>query len=289
MLSATPALFFFCLVMPTLGFGTLGGSFSPLFLFGLIVTSDLCSIPKSPAFESTNSGYGVATVFVTSPFPKSDMLFKCVLPIFKEVPDHGVGADPIFWTTRDGTLIAADWAEGFLRAIMLRMDAWDRLLKSKRDGQLLIPILALCGDENGESLLGLPPEDEDRVMQEAVEFVAAGGRGPRHAGGGRVRPGVRHRDRRLLAQKRTEANLDAAHARPIVRSPPILKQSRSQRSVPLRVRQQVQEMLRQGRLKKTSPGPPRFSPDAYGATAGEARPSRHGDLATSKSDALSKS
>jgi uncharacterized protein len=81
--------------------------------------------------------------------------------------------DPIFWTTRDGTLIAADWAEGFLQAIMLRMDAWDQLLKSKRDGQLLIPILALCGDENCESLLGLSAEDEDRIMQEAVEFVPA--------------------------------------------------------------------------------------------------------------------
>src|SRR6266545_2834567 len=65
--------------------------------------------------------------------------------------------DPIFWATRDGTLIAADWAEGFLQAIMLRLDAWDRLLKSKRDGHLLIPILALCGEENGESLLGLSP------------------------------------------------------------------------------------------------------------------------------------
>jgi uncharacterized protein len=75
--------------------------------------------------------------------------------------------------TRDGALIAADWAEGFLQAIMLRMDAWDRLLKSKRDGQLLIPILALCGDQNGESLLGLPPEDEDRIMEEAAEFVPA--------------------------------------------------------------------------------------------------------------------
>lgn len=81
--------------------------------------------------------------------------------------------DPIFWATRDGTLIAADWAEGFLQAIMLRLDAWDRLLKSKRDGHLLIPILALCGDENGESLLGLSPEDEDRMMEEAVEFIPA--------------------------------------------------------------------------------------------------------------------
>jgi len=63
--------------------------------------------------------------------------------------------DPIFWADRDGTLIAADWAEGFLQAIMLRADAWGSLFKSKRDGQLLFPILALCGDKNGESLLGL--------------------------------------------------------------------------------------------------------------------------------------
>jgi uncharacterized protein len=86
--------------------------------------------------------------------------------------DHNA-FDPIFWAARDGTVIAADWAEGFLQAIMLRMDPWDRLLKSKRDGQLLIPILALCGDENGESLLGLSPEDEDRIMEEAAEFVPA--------------------------------------------------------------------------------------------------------------------
>jgi uncharacterized protein len=81
--------------------------------------------------------------------------------------------DPIFWATRDGTLIAADWAEGFLQAIILRMDAWERLLKSKRDGLLLIPILARWADESGESLLGLPPEDEDRIMEEAAEFIPA--------------------------------------------------------------------------------------------------------------------
>jgi hypothetical protein len=38
-----------------------------------------------------------------------------------------------------------------------------------------------------------------------------------------------------LAQKRTEANLDAAHARPIVSSAPIRKEGWPQRSVPLRV------------------------------------------------------
>jgi uncharacterized protein len=80
---------------------------------------------------------------------------------------------PVFWADRSGMVIAADWAEGFLQAIMLRADAWEPLFKSKRDGQFLIPILALCGDENGDSFLGLPPEEEDRVMEEATEFVPA--------------------------------------------------------------------------------------------------------------------
>jgi uncharacterized protein len=91
--------------------------------------------------------------------------------ILRQVADDDL--DPVFWVDRDGTLIAADWAEGFLQAIMLRADAWERLFKSKRDGQLLIPILALCGDENGESLLGIPPDEEDRIMGEAAEVVPA--------------------------------------------------------------------------------------------------------------------
>jgi uncharacterized protein YecA (UPF0149 family) len=56
---------------------------------------------------------------------------------------------------------------------MLRMDAWSRLIKSKRDGRILFPIFALCGDENGESLLGIRPEDEDRVMEEVTELIPA--------------------------------------------------------------------------------------------------------------------
>ena len=89
--------------------------------------------------------------------------------ILRQVRDDAF--EPVFWADRDGTLIAADWAEGFLQAIMLRADAWKRLLKSKRDGQLLFPILALCGDANGDSLLGLTPDQEDIVMEEATELI----------------------------------------------------------------------------------------------------------------------
>jgi uncharacterized protein len=41
--------------------------------------------------------------------------------ILRQVADDDL--DPVFWADRDGTLIAADWAEGFLQAIMLRADA----------------------------------------------------------------------------------------------------------------------------------------------------------------------
>ena len=91
--------------------------------------------------------------------------------ILRQVADDDL--EPVFWADRDGMLIAADWAEGFLQAIMLRADDWEQLLKSKRDGQLLVPILALCGDENGDSLLGIPPNEEDLIMEEAAEFIPA--------------------------------------------------------------------------------------------------------------------
>jgi uncharacterized protein len=80
---------------------------------------------------------------------------------------------PVFWCARDGTFIATDWAEGFLQAIALRVDAWEPLLKSKRDGPVLFPILALCRDENGDSLLGVSPDEEARAMEQATTFIPA--------------------------------------------------------------------------------------------------------------------
>ena len=44
-------------------------------------------------------------------------------------------------------------------------------MRSKRHGRLLFPILALCADEHGDSALGLEPDEEDRFMAEAAEFI----------------------------------------------------------------------------------------------------------------------
>ena len=68
-------------------------------------------------------------------------------------------------------MIVADWAEGFMHAVALRADAWEPLLRSRRHGRLLFPILALCADEDGESVLELDPGKEERFMAEAAEFI----------------------------------------------------------------------------------------------------------------------
>ena len=49
-----------------------------------------------------------------------------------------------------------------MQAVALRADAWEPLLRSKRLGRLLLPILAVCADEDGEFVLGLDPGEEAR-------------------------------------------------------------------------------------------------------------------------------
>ena len=79
--------------------------------------------------------------------------------------------EPLLWSDVDGTVIGTDRAEGFMQGVGLRATKWERLFRSEDGAGLIFPILALCGDENGESLLGLEPEDEDRIVAEATLFT----------------------------------------------------------------------------------------------------------------------
>lgn len=90
--------------------------------------------------------------------------------ILRDIADDALA--PIFWEDRNGTLSAADWAEGFFEAIKLRPDAWEPLFASKRYGRLLFPIvLSLCGDDHGASLLGAPPEVEERMVEGVPKLI----------------------------------------------------------------------------------------------------------------------
>jgi uncharacterized protein len=79
--------------------------------------------------------------------------------------------DPIFWTDRDNRITGADWAEGFRQAIRLRGSAWKPLLTSERDRYLLVPMFALCLDGDPTTGLGLPPDQAQRLTEEAIEII----------------------------------------------------------------------------------------------------------------------
>ncbi len=78
---------------------------------------------------------------------------------------------PIFMETPGGDVIASDWAEGFRQAIALRHDAWEKLVRSQKHNHILVPILALCCNDDGDSLLDLPEEAENKFFEEAGELI----------------------------------------------------------------------------------------------------------------------
>ena len=77
----------------------------------------------------------------------------------------------IFFEDTDGTMLAELWAEGFVTAIGLRLDAWAPLLKSKRHVLLAYPILGLCDDESGQPALGFDLKVQHQLSHEAPQLI----------------------------------------------------------------------------------------------------------------------
>lgn len=91
--------------------------------------------------------------------------------IIRSLEDGARDPDPIFWKNRDGEPIAGDWAEGFLDAMRLRFEAWQPLFDDQDASDALLPILGLCSDENGESLLGFDEKTDDKLAADAPEVI----------------------------------------------------------------------------------------------------------------------
>ncbi|SNS79784.1 uncharacterized protein SAMN05421770_102370 [Granulicella rosea] len=89
---------------------------------------------------------------------------------FKEIQETLAGGEwtisPIFWETDTDEVIAEDWAEGFMVAVRLRFDAWEPLFLHPEDSDILLPILALCHDDEGEPFL-----DEEVRSDELLKKV----------------------------------------------------------------------------------------------------------------------
>jgi uncharacterized protein len=79
----------------------------------------------------------------------------------------------VFWTSPDGeTVIAVDWAEGFVDAMKLRAEAWLPLLQDRTASVLLVPIVGLCADEGGGPLLARDgAENTAELLAEAPAMI----------------------------------------------------------------------------------------------------------------------
>jgi yecA family protein len=71
--------------------------------------------------------------------------------IVRGFQENPLNFDPVFWETKDGLVIAADWAEGFYDAINLRTKAWKPLFQDRTSFKLMKPIMILCGKQEGAS------------------------------------------------------------------------------------------------------------------------------------------
>ncbi len=79
--------------------------------------------------------------------------------------------DPIFWKTKDGSVVAGDWAEGFLDAMDLRSQEWAEMIEDEKESHPLIPILGLAGSENESPLLAGGSEKLASLRADATDLI----------------------------------------------------------------------------------------------------------------------
>jgi uncharacterized protein len=140
------------------------------FLTGILVGPDLVMpsewLPRilggeKPVFESTEQAQEVLAAIMGR-----------YNEIAQSLDGHPDDLNPIYWENAEKNIvIAADWAEGFLEAVEMRADAWLPLIRDKKAGILLMPILALCGDREEQSMLPLDAETEAEIVAEAPEMI----------------------------------------------------------------------------------------------------------------------
>jgi uncharacterized protein len=135
------------------------------FLTGIAIGPEL--IPPSEWLPRIWGGKAPELTVLDQAGPVVGLIMARYNEILREAADDVLA--PVFWTTRDGECIASDWGEGFLRAIRLCGEAWDPLFASEQ-GTWLLPILSLCRRDGGP-LLGLWPDADDHLLEQAVELI----------------------------------------------------------------------------------------------------------------------
>jgi uncharacterized protein len=75
---------------------------------------------------------------------------------------------PILYEAPDGRMLAADWAEGFMDAFGLRVDAWDALFEDEDDKFLMASIMAQLNDREGKPFFEASLEEMQEIREECA-------------------------------------------------------------------------------------------------------------------------
>ena len=119
---------------------------------------------KAPQFESEDQMGKVIDIVIGR--------YNEIATCFDSDPEK---FEPIFWEEPEGKVIASDWAAGFLEAIALRPEAWERLIRHRQAGILLTPLLILGDVERHAGRLGAADEVKlSTVMPDIIPACVVG-------------------------------------------------------------------------------------------------------------------
>jgi uncharacterized protein len=128
-----------------------------------------CSPAEVPAQEWMPMALGA------SPEEVPQWVLETVGSLFMSILE-GLASDPpviepMFWQAEEGHVIAMDWCEGFMEAVQLRQDAWERFINTDEGAKLMLPILVHIIDDRGNSMFGIPQEELDETLEKAAEAI----------------------------------------------------------------------------------------------------------------------
>lgn len=115
---------------------------------------------EEPAFNDTN---------------QAELIIGMILARYNEIllllAERDDDYCPIFWESEDGSVIAMDWAEGFMEGIQLNPEAWVPLLEDEEGKTILSPIIAHLHDEEGNSLMMGDSDRMDELYDQAADLI----------------------------------------------------------------------------------------------------------------------
>ena len=91
--------------------------------------------------------------------------------IIHQLDDEPGAFEPILYEAPDGRILAADWAEGFMDAFGLRVDAWDPLFADEDGKFLLAPLMVQLHDREGKPFVDVSPEEMLEIREESAQSL----------------------------------------------------------------------------------------------------------------------